>query len=569
MSFEIDLGYVSVVGRRAVNEDFVGAMFAEPHEWSEKGVIAALADGVSQGGGGLEAAQTTVMSLLDGYFSVPKTWETTVALDRILSAHNSWLNALNHKEAGKEAGQERATTLTALVMRGQTYTVAHIGDSRALLIRGSEIAKLTTDHTRSGGLQSVLTRSLGADQRALIDYQQGDLQLNDTLLLMSDGAWGSLSDKDILAIVDPTKALTAQQIADTLIEKAYGRGSTDNISAVVAQIKGLPTADLRAGTLRTKNLPVPKKLRVGETLDQFAITQLVANNGVNLVYQARDKNTDELVAIKTLAPARASDDQELAALAHEQWLAEQIDDPGFIKCRPQLNQSAMYVVYDWHSGATLDKLIEPSAEAISIEKGLTLARQLLGAVAKLHRRGIIHRDIKPANLHLDEAGQWRIFDLGVAISGEEPKGVRDLHAGTPAFINPEQWEGEGATTQSDLFAVGVTLYQAFTKRLPYGEIEPFQIARYHRDATPPTKFRVDMPIWLETVILKAVARQFKDRFETAEEFLIAIERGAARPLLATRSTPLIARDRTSGIKIALAVSMFVNLLLIALILIIS
>ncbi len=561
MSFEIDLGHVSLAGRRAKNEDFVGALFAEANEWNERGLIAALADGVSQGGGGLEAAQTSVMTLLDGYFCTPKTWETTVALDRIISAHNSWLNALNHRDNK----WQRATTLTALVLRGQTYTLAHIGDSRAVLLRDGVVERLTTDHTRTNDLQATLTRALGVDERVMVDYQQGDLQLNDTLLLMSDGAWGSLTDTDLKLSLGGT----AQSIADHLADRAFAKGSTDNISVVVAQVKGLPTADLRAGTSRSKNLPVSKKLRVGDALDNFIVTQIVANNGVNLVYQVRDKRNGQLRALKTLAPERATDDDERATLAHEQWLAEQLNDKAFIKCYPELNASYLYVVYEWHTGATLEKIIEPAAAPISLDHGLTLARQLLLAIAKLHRRGIVHRDIKPANLHCDDSGTWRIFDLGVAISGEEPKSTRDLHAGTPAFINPEQWEGEKATQQSDLFAAGVTLYQAMTKRLPYGEVEPFQIARYQRDATPPTRFRADMPIWFEAILLKAVARNPKQRFETAEEFMLALERGAARPLSAPRATPLLARDQLIGLKLALAFSVFLNFLLIALILITS
>jgi serine/threonine protein phosphatase PrpC len=563
MSFEIDLGHVSVVGRRQLNEDFVGALYAEPHEWVERGVIAALADGVSQGGGGLEAAQTSVMTLLDGYFSTPKTWDTSVAFDRILAAQNRWLHGLNQRDLSKQ----RATTLTALVLRGQTYTLAHIGDSRALLIRDGSVERLSQDHTRQGDTQSVLTRALGIDEHAFIDYQQGNLQLNDCLLLLSDGAWGSLNDKDILVAINTYPS--AQTLVEALVEKAFSKGSTDNISVVAAIIKGLPTADLRAGTLRSKRLVTPKKLRVGERLDQFTITQVVANNGVNLVYQARDAVNGQLFAIKTLCPERAGDEAEKATLAHEQWLAEQLDDPAFIRCHPQPNASAHYVVYDWHSGATLEKLIEPTAPALTLEQSLTLARQLVQALSKLHRRGIIHRDIKPANLHCDDKGQWRIFDLGVAISGEEPTSTRELHAGTPAFINPEQWEGQQASPKSDLFSAGVTLYKAVTKRLPYGEVEPYQLARYNRDATPPTKFRSDMPIWFEAILLKSVARNAKDRFETAEEFLLALERGAARPLSAPRTTPLLGRDQSLGLKIALALSVFLNLLLIALILITS
>src|SRR5690606_30703764 len=154
---------------------------------------------------------------------------------------------------------------------------------------------------------------------------------------------------------------------------------------------------------------------------------------------------------------------------------------------------------------------------------------------------------------------------GVALSGKEPEALRVLHAGTPSYMNPEQW-GEDpavsrATAQSDLFALGVTLYQWLTGRLPYGEIEPYQVARYRRDPVPPSRLRPDVPIWLDHLVLKAVARDPRQRFETAEELLLALERGASRPLAAPMATPLLARDPQAILKIALAISALINVLL--------
>ena len=126
--------------------------------------------------------------------------------------------------------------------------------------------------------------------------------------------------------------------------------------------------------------------------------------------------------------------------------------------------------------------------------------------------------------------------------------MRALHAGTPSYVNPEQWgfrskgapakgeavDGDGAgeqlpTAQSDLFALGVTLYQLLTGRLPYGDVLPYQVGRYHRDPTPPSRHNPEVPIWLNHVVRKAVALDQRQRFETAEEFLLALERGASRP----------------------------------------
>ncbi len=135
---------------------------------------------------------------------------------------------------------------------------------------------------------------------------------------------------------------------------------------------------------------------------------------------------------------------------------------------------------------------------------------------------------------------------------------------------PELFAGTGAATAanaaSDLYAVGVTLYFLLTRKYPCGEIEPFQNPRFG-DPTPPTRYRPDIPDWLESVMLKAVARAPASHFETAEEFLLPLERGAHRPLRVARRTPLLRRDPTLGLKLLAAGSLALNILLILLLLV--
>jgi serine/threonine protein kinase len=190
------------------------------------------------------------------------------------------------------------------------------------------------------------------------------------------------------------------------------------------------------------------------------------------------------------------------------------------------------------------------------------ATQVARALGRLHRFGVIHRDIKPANLHRGDDGRWRILDLGVALSGREPAAQRELHAGTPSYINPEQWEGAPADAQSDLFALGVTLYRWLAGRLPYGEIEPYQQARYRRDPLPASRLRPDVPIWLDHLLARAVALDPQRRFETAEELLLALERGASRTLGAPPATPLLQRDPAALWKAGLVLSLLFNALLV-------
>jgi len=260
-------------------------------------------------------------------------------------------------------------------------------------------------------------------------------------------------------------------------------------------------------------------------------------------------------------------------LAHEAWLASRIADrnpprgeAGFVCAHPLDNASAFYTVFDWHAGSTLEQMLAAGRRfevAEIVESAIAFAR----ALARLHRHGVIHRDIKPGNLHLGDDGKWRVLDLGVALAGSDSKALRLLHAGTPSYLNPEQWGSDDADSTpadeaSDVYALGVTLYQWLTTKLPYGDIEPYQKGRFRRDPKPPSRLRPDVPIWLDHIVLKAVAIERQQRFDTAEELIVALERAAARPLSQPHSTPLIARDPTVLWKIALGASLLFNALLI-------
>ena len=184
----------------------------------------------------------------------------------------------------------------------------------------------------------------------------------------------------------------------------------------------------------------------------------------------------------------------------------------------------------------------------------------------LHRLSIIHRDIKPANVHQASDQRLRILDLGVAYSMNVGKIESMQNPGTPSFMAPELYEGAEASVQSDIYAAGVTLYHLLTRKYPYGEIEPFQHPKFG-EPTPLTRYRPDIPAWLDNIITKAVARDAKNRFETAEEMLLALEHGELKPILAPTRTPLIARARLVKWQWIAIFSFIINILLIYLLLV--
>jgi len=594
MAFDIDIGFASLAGRKEVNEDFCAAMLPEPGQ-EGMGSIVAIADGVSTGGMGKEAAQTTVTSLVRDYYGTPETWDTTVALDRIISAQNAWLAGLNRRRHPAIG----LTTLTALVLRGQSYALAHVGDTRAYLLREGRMTQLTTDHVMDHpDLRHQLLRCVGAEDRLVMDYTQGDLQVGDVFVLLSDGVHNVMSDKKLqtLACADAQSASEgrAERICRQMVDAAMTSGTPDNATALVVRVLGLLDATLDDENRRALASPVPGKLRVGDSLDGLTVTAPVADNGINVLYQVRwnppaaDVDPEprtasgRLYALKTLHPARAHDPQERAMLAHEAWLARRMRSSRvaghLVHIHDRLpgggEPGAFYLLYDWHAGETLQQMLDRK-HRFSLPQVLALATQAATALGLLHRQHVVHRDIKPANLHQGEDGVLRVLDLGVALTGREPEAMRKLHAGTPSYINPEQWgfssraaaagkDGpeEMPDAQSDLFALGVTVYQLLTGKLPYGEVLPYQAGRYYRDPVPPSRHNPEVPIWLDHVVLKAVARDKRQRFETAEELLLAIERGASRTLAALPATPLIQRDPVALWKMALALSVLFNALLV-------
>ncbi len=559
MSFDVEIGQASRSGPREVNEDCAAAARSAPGD-RVSGLIAAIADGVSGGGRGLEAAQTSVLGLLADFFATPATWETTVALDRLFGAQNAWLAGQNRQRDG--AGQAALTTLSALVLQGQGWTLAHVGDTRVWRIAGGELQQLTHDHAYlQADQRGRLTRAVGLDDAVHVDYLQGEARPGDRYLLTSDGVHGVLKPRRLGELA---AAGSAQQAADALVDAALAAGTRDNATALVVVVRGLDATRLEDETARTRHLPPLPRQRVGERVDGYTITALVADTGVHRLYQARDNASGDLVALKTLHESRAADAQERAMLAHEAWLALRVgegDARGFVRGRAVAGATALYTVFDWHGGQTLEQLLGQH-RAFAVAEVVDAARTVVGALGRLHRQGVIHRDVKPANLHLGDDGQWRLLDLGVALSGREGSAARELHAGTPSYVNPEQWQGAAADAGSDLFALGVTLYRWLSGRLPYGEVEPYQAARYRHDPLPLSRIRPDVPIWLDHLVRRAIALDPRERFETAEEMALALERGAARPVSAPPATPLVTRDAAMLWRIGLGISLLVNLLLV-------
>lgn len=556
---QVSLGHCSRTGPRPRNEDFCGATTPEGPELDGKGLLAAVADGVGGHANGREASEYTVRGLLADYYATPDTWPVAKSLDTVITALNRWL--LAHAAKSRESAG-MATTLSALVLRGRRYHIAHIGDSRIYRLRGGALERLTTDHIwEHPELDSVLSRAVGLDAHLSVDYADGELELGDVFALLTDGVWHELGETTIAELLAATP--DTQAAATRLTTAAEQSGAMDNCTALVLRVDALPRDRLRDTVARLAALPLPPRLKPGQTLDGLTVETVLHESIATLLYRVVDGNGRALV-MKTLRP-ETLDAGALAALAHEEWLARRVSDAHFPAVVPWPERAHLYYLMSWHGGETLKARLARGHRFGPTELA-GLGVNLLKGIGALHRLAIVHRDIKPDNLHVDAGGRLRILDLGVAASDGGDTAFGEINnPGTPSYMAPELFAPQPppANEGTDLYAVGATLYELLTRHYPYGEVEPFQHPRFG-EPVPPTRYRPDAPAWLEAVLLKAVAREPKERFETAEEFVLALERGAHHPLAMPHRKPLLARDPQLGWKLVAAASLVLNLLLVTL-----
>lgn len=564
MSLQVAVGHASLTGPRERNEDFCGVVTPRGAELDNKGLIAAVADGIGGHRGGREAAEYTVRGLLSDYYATPDTWSVPHALDRVVGPLNRWVLA----EGGRQpelAGM--ATTLSVLVLRGRRYVLAHVGDSRIYLLREGRLDCLTEDHVwEHPELKNVLSRAVGLDRHFRLDFADGELQPGDCFLLCTDGVWGALDDARLRETLLAHPG--AQAAAAALCSLALAAGGRDNASAVVLRVEALPTAGLRDALAETARLPLPPLLKPGQTLDGLVIDERLHASRASLLYRVHDRASGQAAVLKTLPPACADDAEAMRGLIMEEWRVRRVVSPFFAQHVPVAQRSCLYFLQSWHEGASLQRMLDQGLHftvADVVQHGI----RLLKGLAALHRLDIAHRDIKPDNIHLGRDGRLRILDLGVAQSLSEREGEGGSEGqgapGTPSYMAPELFAGAPADTAQDLYATGVTLYHLLTRRYPQGEIEPFQHPRFG-DPLPPTRYRPDIPGWLENVLLKAVAREPGQRFETAEEFLRALEQGASRPVNRIPATPLALRNPLLTWRLLAAASALLNLVLLMLLL---
>ena len=550
MSLQLSFAEHSAIGPREENQDALRLVTPAPALAASKGYLFAIADGVSQCADGGLAARSTLQALALDYYATPETWGVAQALDRLLLAQNRWLQA-------NGGGQPLLTTVSALVMRGRRFTLAHVGDCRVYRWHADTLQRVSEDHVwDQPGMQHVLKRALGLDQHLVLDFLDGELRLTESFVLLSDGVWAVLGDTAIAGILRDQPDLNSA--ARTLVSAAHLAGSQDNASALLVRVDALGETSIGDALIHLQQWPLPPALKPGQTFEGWQIEGILGQSQQSLLYRVRDAQQQPWL-LKTLPGALRDDHQAGQALLSEEWFLKRVAGRHFPEVHAASQRQHLYYVMREYSGYTLAKLQE-RVGTLPLAQWLDLAERLLRAVGILHRRQILHRDIKPENLLLGDDGELRLLDFGLAYCPGLSEDQAFALPGTPSYIAPEAFRGDLPTPQQDLYAVGVTLYYLLTGHYPYGEIEAFQRPRFGVPVSA-SRYRPDLPEWIAQSLERAVAAAPDQRFETAEEWLLLLEQGERRSL-SVRPKPLLEREPLKVWRTLALVSLLVNLVLL-------
>jgi serine/threonine protein phosphatase PrpC len=560
-SVKASVGFVSATGPRKRNEDFAGAVFGPELPVPRGDVVAAISDGIGSTKGGREAAEIAVRGFLDGFCDLPETMEVRRAAAIVLNALNGWIHSQGQRDPGLTG---MGCTFTALVLRGRVAHVLHVGDTRAYRLSRDRLTCLTSDHVRpsGGGRSNILTRALGVETEVRLDYTSQPVAMHDRFLLCSDGLHGFLPAEAIAEIL--RERVSSEDTARALVAAALDAGGNDNCTALVLDVVGLATAqtdEIGANVARLPLMPVPQG---GETIDGFVLKVLLSDGRYSRLFGAADEIEGGEVALKFPKPLVASVDSYRAAFVREAWVGARVSSPwlGHVIELPPGRQSCLYTVMPLYQGELLQTRLA-RRPALGLEEGRQITIKLARAAAALHRAGIVHRDIKPDNVILEGEGSLKLIDLGVVrVPGMEDAPPVDV-PGTPAYMAPEMFDGEPGNEATDIYALGVTMFQAFTGEFPYGNPDATSPPRRDRPMAL-CALRPDLPAWLQGVLGRAIARDPAERFRDMVEFAVEMEAGPARaPPAVQRPRTLLERNPVrfwQGVAALLALALVVSLL---------
>jgi serine/threonine-protein kinase len=267
--------------------------------------------------------------------------------------------------------------------------------------------------------------------------------------------------------------------------------------------------------------------QAGDALDHYSLDAVVAQSGMSVLYRATDRNTGRQVAIKIPLAGMEEDPVLFERFKREQEIGQLLDHPGIVKTYNDEERSRTYMVLEWVDGRLLRTILNEEKK-LSIERATKIALGMCDALDYMHKRGIVHRDLKPENIMVDENDNIKLIDFGIALK-EDARRLTFVNVsnmlGTPDYISPEQVQGNRGDQRSDIYALGIMLYEMLTGTVPFVGPNPLAVMneRMLHEPRAPRELNPDISPELQEILYRALERNPRHRYATAHEMIWDLE----------------------------------------------
>ncbi len=564
---ELSISQYSTGGRKEINQDFHDICIPQEPQLTHKGVAIAIADGIGSSSVSQIASKTAVTSFLMDYLSTPDAWSVKKSALRVLGAANSWLHSQTmQSNYSHDKNRGYVCTFSAMVLRSSSAYIFHAGDTRIYRLRDGVLEQLTQDHRLwVSREESYLSRALGMEPHVRMDYSSFSVEVGDVFAFMSDGVYEFVSDAAMAETIDKYQD-TFEDVAKSIGEMAFEMGSDDNITIQLVRVDALPKKEVKEIYKQIEEKPFAPLLEAREEFEGYTIVRELSASSRSHVYLGVDKESGASVALKIPSIDMRGDKAYLERFLMEEWVARRINSPYVLKAYiPSRKKNYLYNTLEYVEGQTLSQWIIDNPHP-SLETVRQMAEQIAKGFLALHRQEMVHQDLRPQNIMIESSGTLKIIDFGAT----RVEGIMDVNIrleqenllGTALYSAPEYFLGKEGTTRSDLFSLGVIVYEMLSGHFPYG----VEVARAKNEPaqkklryTPLYHYNQEIPVWVDEAVKKAVALNPNERYEELSEFLYDL-RHPNEEFLKKKKPPLVEKNSVvfwQGVSFVLACALAV------------